>query len=50
MNNDSTESLAKAAKKVDNVEDDIPSIEESIKQSDVMDHLKKVDVNQEKED
>jgi hypothetical protein len=47
MKREELETLAHAPKKIDNVEDEIPLIEDSIKQSDVMDHLKKVDVNQE---
>jgi hypothetical protein len=42
MNNDQLETLAHAPKRADNVEDKIPDLDDAVKQSDVMDHLKKV--------
>jgi len=41
------ESLAKSTPRGENVEEDIPHVDEAIKQSDVMEHLKAVDANQE---
>jgi hypothetical protein len=48
MDNDQLTTLAKKPDYGDNVEDTIPHVDDAIKQSDVLDHLKKVDANQEK--
>ncbi len=45
--NEAYESLAEAPERVDNEEPEIPHVDEAIAQSDVMDHLKSVDANQE---
>ena len=50
MSGEPYESLAKATPRVENVEEDIPFVDDAIKQSDVMEHLKSVDINQEGED
>ncbi len=47
MSDEAYESLAKGTPRVANTEEDIPFVDEAIKQSDVMEHLKKVDANQE---
>ena len=40
--NEQLETLAHAPKRTPNTEEPIPHVDEAIKQSDVMDHLKKV--------
>jgi hypothetical protein len=45
MKDEAYESLAKASPREDNTEEKIPHADEAIKQSDVLDHLKKATDN-----